>query len=355
MQHDLKLQNCKITRLQDSQRGYMMITLMLLLALMTIALLAAVPNIKQQIMRDREEEMRHRGTAYMRAIQHYYKKFNAYPNNVEALENTNNMRFLRKRYTDPMNRDPVTGKEKDFKFLHQQDIMLNNGPVLPGQAPGQGTPGGFGAQGGFGGQGGFGSQGGFGTNQGGGFGSPSAPGPNTQNSTNSDSENSSSGLSSSSSSSSSSFGSSSGVGGNSNSFGSSSSNSNSGNSTSSSGFNGPTFGGGPILGVASANKKDKSIREFYGKNHYNDWLFVYLPMADRGGLLTGPVNPSMPTGNVGGLTPGQMAAGAAGQGGVGQGVSGQSGFGQSGGFGPGLNGGQNQGLQPQTPQQTPQQ
>ncbi|MGB8007052.1 MAG: type II secretion system protein, partial [Terriglobales bacterium] len=95
-----------------------MLTLMLAVALMTIALLAALPSIKTQIKRDREEEMRHRGTAYMRAIQHYYKKFGRYPNKVEDLESTNNVRFLRKRYTDPMNRDPVTGKEKDFKFLH---------------------------------------------------------------------------------------------------------------------------------------------------------------------------------------------------------------------------------------------
>jgi type II secretory pathway pseudopilin PulG len=362
MRHGLKLQNYQITRLQNSQRGYMMITLMLALTLMTIALLAAVPSIKQQIMRDREEEMRHRGTAYMRAIQHYYKKFNAYPNNVEALENTNNMRFLRKRYTDPMNRDPVTGKEKDFKFLHQQDISLNNGPVLGGQTlggqtPGQNAPGGFGSQGGFGAQGGFGGpQSGLGGSQGG-FGGSSANSLSTQNSPNGDPGNSSGGSSSGSSS----FGSSSSPGGSSNSFGSSSSGSSSSNSGS--GFNGPTFGGGPILGVASVNKKDKSIREFYGKNHYNDWLFIYMPMADRGGLLVGPVNPSMPTGNMGGLTPGQMAAGAAGQGGVGQGGFGQSGFGQSGigqsggfgqGQGQGLNGGQNQG-QPQPPQQAPQQ
>jgi type II secretory pathway pseudopilin PulG len=75
----------------------MLITLTLVLALMAIALLAAVPNIRQQILRDREDEMRHRGTAYMRAIQHYYKKFGKYPNKVEDLENTNNQRFLRKR------------------------------------------------------------------------------------------------------------------------------------------------------------------------------------------------------------------------------------------------------------------
>jgi len=240
---------CPITnhKLQNRQRGYLMITLMLALAMITIALLTVLPEMKQQIRRDREDELRHRGTEYMRAIQHFYKKFQRYPTRVEELENTNNLRFLRKRYTDPMNRDPVTGKEKDFKFLHQQDISLNNGPVLgptPGQ-PGAGTP------------------------------PPASVDPNNPSPGNPPDK-----------------------GENPNSPGSPSP-SNPG-STSSSGFNGPTFGGGPILGVASMNKKDKTIRVFYNKNHYNDWLFIYVPMADRGGLLKGPVNPGMPTVNLNG-------------------------------------------------------
>lgn len=321
---------------QIPQRGYMLITLMLALALMTIALLAAIPNIKQQITRDREEELRHRGTAYMRAIQHFYKKFGRYPTKVEDLENTNNLRFLRKRYTDPMNRDPVTGKEKDFKFLHQQDISLNNGPVL-GQTPGQS---GAGGQGGFGGgQGGFGgSPSSFGSQ----IGSGQQAGSGTQTSASGDAGNSASGGSS--------FGNSSAAGGTSNSSGLSSSNSN-GTSSSGSGFNGPTFGGGPIYGVASTSKA-KTIRMFFDKNKYSDWLFIYLPTADRGGLLVGPVNPGMPTGNIGGLNPGQMPGAAPGQGGFGQNGFGQSGFGQ--GSAPG--GGQSQGPQtPQTPAQPPQQ
>src|SRR5260370_16518395 len=143
MQHSFKLRNCKIAKLQNrqhSQRGYMMITLMVALALITIGLLTVLPEIGQQIRRDREEEMRHRGTAYMRAIQHFYKKFGRYPMRVEELENTNNLRFLRKRYKDPINRDPATGQEKDFKLLHQTDINLNNGPFLE-QIPGQSLPG----------------------------------------------------------------------------------------------------------------------------------------------------------------------------------------------------------------------
>src|ERR1700675_1078413 len=140
MQRGLKLRHYKITRLQNPQRGYMLITLMLALALITIALLTVLPEIGQQIRRDREEEMRHRGTAYMRAIQHFYKKFGRYPSRIEELENTNNLRFIRKRYKDPINRDPATGRERDFKLLHQTDISLNNGPVL-GPTPGPQQPG----------------------------------------------------------------------------------------------------------------------------------------------------------------------------------------------------------------------
>jgi hypothetical protein len=52
---------------------------------------------------------------------------------------------------------------------------------------------------------------------------------------------------------------------------------------------GQVFGGGPILGVASTSK-DKTIREFNKKNHYNEWLFVYSANSDRGGLLKGPLH-----------------------------------------------------------------
>lgn len=320
----------------------MMITLMLIMALAAIALLAVLPNIKQQILRDREEEMRHRGTAYMRAIQHFYKKFGRYPTKLEDLENTNNLRFLRKRYTDPMNVDRATGKEKEFKLLHQQDITLNNGPVL-GQTPGQT---GFSGQSGLTGQSPFGgAQSSFG-GQAGGLGSFGAQAgglqqTSTQAAANADSSNPTSGSSSN-------------PDGTSNSSGSSSSGSSSStpSGTSGSGLNGQTFGGGPILGVASLSKA-KTIRVFYNKSHYNDWLFIYLPQGDRGGLLQGPVNPGMQTGNIGGFTPGQLPGSTPGQSGFGQNSFGQSGFGQSGLGQSSPSGGQNQGTPPQT-QQTPQ-
>jgi type II secretory pathway pseudopilin PulG len=307
---------------QNGQRGYLMITLMLMFALIAIALLAVLPDMKQQIVRDREDEMRHRGTAYMRAIQHFYKKFGRYPTKVEELESTNNLRFLRKRYKDPMNRDRTTGKEKDFKFLTQMDITLNNGPLLgavPGQGGAGGIPGQIPGQGGFQGAGGFGgAQGGFGAQGGLGAGG-SQPGGLGQNS-NSNSQAGANGDSGSSSSSNGSGGSSDADGNSNQNQGGSSSSSNSGT-----GPNGQQFGGGPILGVASLSK-EKSIRVFYDKNHYNDWLFVYLPQADRGGLLTGPVSQN-------GTSAGGFGSGIPGQGGT---LPGQAGGVPGQGFGQGL-------------------
>lgn len=320
----------KNRRLPACQRGYMLITLMLFVALITIALLAVLPDMKQQIVRDREEELTHRGTAYMRAIQHFYKKFGRYPNRVEDLENTNNLRFLRRRYTDPMNVDPKTGKERDFKFLHQQDLTLNSGQPLGPTAGqiGSGNSSGFGSsQGAFGGsQGGFGSsQGGFGSSQGGfggsqgGFGAQSN---GSQQPSTASTQGSSTGDSGNSSSSSSSSGSSA---------------SGSSSSGSASGLNGPTFGGGPILGVASLSK-NKTIRVFFDKSHYNDWWFVYTPALDRGGLLTGPVNPNMQA--AGGLTPGQIPGLTPGQAqGLGQALGLGQGQGLGQGFGTTPNGG----------------
>jgi len=270
--YKLQITNCK-----SGDGGYILITLMLMVALLSIAALAVLPEIKQQIQRDREEEMMHRGTQYMRAIQHFYKKNNRYPTRVEELENTNNIRFLRKRYKDPMSRDKETHKEKDFRFLHMQDINLYTGGTnSPGLGLNQGAGGNQPNQSPFSGQP---NQGGIGgglqnktnvqppqTNpddsgeatapNAGGAGddseNPGNPNPNQPAPA--------------------------GVGG--------------ALGANPAGGNNPlVMGGGPILGVASASK-DKSIREFGDKyKHYNDWLFIYDPTADRGGLLKGPVVP----------------------------------------------------------------
>ncbi len=78
-----------------------------------------------------------RGHEYTRAITLFVHKFNRFPASMEELENTNNLRFLRARYPDPM-----TGKT-DWRILHAgpggaiTDSILNvKKPDGSGSSPG---------------------------------------------------------------------------------------------------------------------------------------------------------------------------------------------------------------------------
>jgi type II secretory pathway pseudopilin PulG len=272
MKRGVKLQNYPITQLhgpRSRSRGYILLTLMLAVTLLALATMAILPEIAFQIKRDREEEMIHRALAYSRAIKRYYKKFGRYPMRIEELENTNNVRFLRKRYKDPINKD------QDFKILHLSDILLNSGPIM-GKGAGQQGQGAFsplsqGLGGGIPGQGAF---------------NPSLP-PGTGLTQLAAGGDANAGAA---------------VSGNppdgQTSANSSVSSSSSSSDTSSS--KQQVLGGGPILGVASTST-EKTIREFYDKNHYNDWLFIYDPTSDRGGMLNMPVQPNL------NKAPGQVA------------------------------------------------
>ena len=67
---------------KPGEQGYVLLAVMLMLALLIIAMAVATPKIAKDIQRDRELETMHRGLQYRRAIQLYYRKFNAYPPNV---------------------------------------------------------------------------------------------------------------------------------------------------------------------------------------------------------------------------------------------------------------------------------
>jgi len=226
-----------------SEQGYVLLTLMLFVALLTVAALAIAPTITFQIKRDREEELIHRGVQYSRAIRNYYKKFGRYPTNLKDLDSTNNQRFLRKHY-----KDPITGK--DFKLLHFSEVqMMGLGGGVAGATPVTATTG-------AGGQalGNQGSSGGFSLGASTAAGTPTSgaqpqAGPESTSNPGSDSEQGTS-------------------------------------------PGGPgQIIGGPIVGVMSTSK-DKSIREFGGKNHYNQWQFIYDPTMDRGtALLNTPAQP----------------------------------------------------------------
>ena len=68
-----------------SEHGYILLTLLLIIALMIIGAAVILPSITFEIKRDREEEMIHRGVQYSRAIRAYYKKFGRYPAKLEDL------------------------------------------------------------------------------------------------------------------------------------------------------------------------------------------------------------------------------------------------------------------------------
>jgi type II secretory pathway pseudopilin PulG len=91
---------------RGKQAGYTLLMVVFIAAAMLIAAAAATPNILTQGRREKEEETVWRGQQYARAVGLYYRKFGKYPTKVEDLtRQTNGVRFLRRAYTDPMNKD----------------------------------------------------------------------------------------------------------------------------------------------------------------------------------------------------------------------------------------------------------
>lgn len=198
------------------QAGYALLVILLALAFLLIAMTRSAPDVAHQIKREREEELINRGTQYARAIGRYFRKFGRYPSRIEELENTNNIRFLRRRYKDPMT------PEGEFRLIH-----FGQSQATPGRGFGA-APGAAGAP----------ATGGGGA----GAGSPLVGAQPARPS------------------------------------GSSS---------------GPTFGGGPIVGVASLSTAT-AIKERDGKTHYNEWEFVYDATLDPSARAGQPGQPGGP-------------------------------------------------------------
>ena len=174
---------------------------------------------------------------------------------IEDLEETNGVRFLRRRY-----KDPITGGE--FKLLHMSDIPAATGTssnawsLQPGKDAGAAGDGSTAA----------------------GEGSASGDGTSSQNSEGDNSAAQSAPR-----------GGALGFAATGNSFGngSSSSNSSANNSFGNNSSGNSSFGGGVIIGVASPSKK-RTIREFDRRDHYNQWLFFYDPGYERPFEVQGP-------------------------------------------------------------------
>jgi type II secretory pathway pseudopilin PulG len=224
--------------IRSGESGYVLLAVMLAVTLVLVALSIELPRIAQQIKREKEEELVHRGKDYATAVKRFvHKNGGRYPLSVEQLEDTNHIRFLRKKYKDPM-----TG-ESDWKMVHAGEAQIN----IPAPKPGLSGPGGV-------------NPGLSGTNPTGGTNlSGGNPPPTGQ-----------AGLNPGGPALGQPQGQPGGAG-------------NLGSLTTSNIGNGQTVGGGQIIGVASTSKK-QAIKEFNDKDHYDEWYFVYdLRLEQSGG------------------------------------------------------------------------
>jgi type II secretory pathway pseudopilin PulG len=331
---------CRLRSQAQGEDGVILLAVLFLVILILIALAVAAPSMARSIQRDKEVELMHRGDQYKRAIKLYYKKFGAYPTSIDQLLNTNQIRFLRKRYSDP-----ITGKD-DWRIIHLGEAKVppmglfgqplagigatpaNIGTPV-GSATGQsfmGTPAG-GLSGAGTGSSAFGA----------------APGSSTPESpTGTDSTSTDP------------FGSDSGTAASDAGFASSSTNpasptgtsatstSATGTSATGSAFGGPSIGGGPIVGVGIPSTK-ASIIEYKKQKHYNQWEFVYNPIEDQmmsAGLMGGG------TQNINGANPGTSN-------GFGPTTSGTRGNNPSSGFGTSSGGAIGSPTSPTDPTQSP--
>jgi type II secretory pathway pseudopilin PulG len=249
-------------RVKPSEEGYLLLSVMFIMALLVLWLAVAVPKMTKSIQRDRDQETKERGKQYIRAIQVYYRKFGAYPPSEDALVKTNEIRFLRKKYVDP-----TTGKSDWKPILFGQNKVptamgffgqpLSTGSTMAGIGPSGGNP-----------MAGSSPMGGGGLNQGpgNGFGSPA------NGVLGSPQSGVGGGLSGAG------VGTTSNGGATGSTDNSSGSNSN-GSSSSGTGLTGQTFGGGGIIGFSPASPK-QSLLIYKTKDHYNEWEFTYDPVMD---------------------------------------------------------------------------
>ncbi|MBI2820044.1 MAG: hypothetical protein HYX73_08700, partial [Acidobacteria bacterium] len=81
-------------------------------ALLVVGLYRILPKYVFEGQRFKEEELIFRGEEYQRGIQLFVRKFGRYPTSLEELEDTSQIRFIRKLYPDPMT------EEGEWRLVH---------------------------------------------------------------------------------------------------------------------------------------------------------------------------------------------------------------------------------------------
>jgi len=331
------------------EEGFLLLGVLFMILLLTMALAIAAPKMAESIRRDKEIETVHRGMQYARAIQIYFNKYGRYPNTIDQLVKSNDQRFLRKRYLNPM-----TGKD-DWRLIHYgeqkvpaqglfgQTVGQTGGITPTGATNGTGSPGLGGSSSPFGSSGSS-SPGGGGSSlgsSGSGFGSSgSSFSSGSSTSPFGNNGSSSSTIGGTDSGSGSGFGSSSGAGGTTTGAGGTTNNiggtQTTGGSGSAFGSPGVSVGGAPIVGVGLLDKKT-SIKIYKKQTHYNQWEFVFDPTQNtvtaNAGNLSGSSNGTGVNGGTGNGFGPTNGSGPGSNNGPGFGSSNGSGFGGSNGSG----------------------
>ena len=111
-------------RKSREESGFALLMVFVMAAVIAIGLYYEMPRVAFESQRAREQLLVDRGMQYRRAIQLFYRKFGRYPASMDDLETTNNIRFLRHKYKDPM-----TGKD-DWRIIHMGPGGMSDG--LPG-------------------------------------------------------------------------------------------------------------------------------------------------------------------------------------------------------------------------------
>jgi len=123
------------------EKGYALAVVVVFTTVLLVSLSEAVINWQKAMQREREQELIFRGKQFIRAIELWQRKFpGTYPTSIDALLNTNNMRFLRKKW-----KDPITNSEEWRLIKLNPDGSISGLTVVPtGGLPGakiSGAPG----------------------------------------------------------------------------------------------------------------------------------------------------------------------------------------------------------------------
>ncbi len=128
------------------EKGFALLFVFLMAAIVALYLYAQLPRVAFESERDKEQLLIDRGEQYKRAIQLYVIAVKKYPQKIEDLENTNEKRYLRQRYIDPM-----TGKD-EWRIIHVNaaGVLTDSLVQKPPDANANGQAGATGASGSLG-------------------------------------------------------------------------------------------------------------------------------------------------------------------------------------------------------------